>query len=377
MFPLNERLKVEIPTVIPDGAQRDIIYFLARQYGADLPRDWDWSWMTTKGEYQGTLPKRLSKYVFQTTAKKLTSLHVQWIGNLIGHDKDVATTIVEFDITDSLTWPGGKFGDSGSCYWGSHFHDRYLYQTSGGKAIRTYLPVMGRSWLYELPLRTIFTELKMADYNKSAYLLFNGYGYGSGSIRFARVLATYLGYMYKRVGFGITPHIYVNGRGDDNAFLVFPMEYSNNQIRDLVIQLNGENYEDTSDMRDICVVCMDTIGNLDKAKSTISEPDLHICRHCIKEHDLKSCSNCGGVSAYVLGSPDEDYTLMPLANNPKFLVCESCRDDACGRCDGCGGLFFSSELLSSYSKRDYHYYYYCDNCKSESKDEDSNERDEE
>src|SRR6185295_6706860 len=47
-----------------------------------LPEDWDWVWVVAKGDYAGTMPKRIAKYFYKSRGLKSPPSFLQEIGNL-------------------------------------------------------------------------------------------------------------------------------------------------------------------------------------------------------------------------------------------------------------------------------------------------------
>ena len=97
-----------------------------RDFDWQLPRDFDWHCRVGgKGEFVGTLPKRLAKYAHKQGSKLSESLLSQ-VGSAMAA---YAGKSSEFDLeickyTHATDWRDGDFSDSGSCYWGGNSASR-------------------------------------------------------------------------------------------------------------------------------------------------------------------------------------------------------------------------------------------------------------
>ncbi|KKK49685.1 hypothetical protein LCGC14_3132550, partial [marine sediment metagenome] len=70
--------------------------------GSETPWVWDWK-VSGKGEYIGTLPKRIGKLVWQARKVKLSPAQLTEIGN-IGAAYSGKHFSYYFDIVDHITW---------------------------------------------------------------------------------------------------------------------------------------------------------------------------------------------------------------------------------------------------------------------------------
>src|SRR5574337_778366 len=98
---------------------------MAIQYNQDFPNSLsrfniyafiqtiEWRWLN----HRGTLPKRISKWYYDTYHKKMSEKLASTIGNIV-RKNTIPNKEYHFDFTKSFTWKDGDFGDAGSCFWG-------------------------------------------------------------------------------------------------------------------------------------------------------------------------------------------------------------------------------------------------------------------
>src|SRR5688572_6324743 len=147
-----------------------------------LPDDWQWTWIVQRGEYVGTLPKRIRSFYFKQHGIKCPDSFIEQIGNLARQHSD-SQSYYTFEIVDQFDWEAGDFGDSGSCYWGGNAGARIMLNDNGGMAVCFFTDSghgYARAWFVEID-----TDL---------FIIFNGYGFGRGinaTLTIARVLASF------------------------------------------------------------------------------------------------------------------------------------------------------------------------------------------
>src|SRR5690242_18500461 len=59
-----------------------------RPYLPDLAVGWQWTWVVQKGEFAGTLPKRIRNYYFKTHKIKCPDSFIEQIGNIARQHTD-------------------------------------------------------------------------------------------------------------------------------------------------------------------------------------------------------------------------------------------------------------------------------------------------
>lgn len=268
-----------------------------------LPLDWDWHCRVGgKGEFVGTLPKRIAKLAHQNGSKLSDSLLSQ-IGSAMASYSGKST---EYDLeivryTDNTDWHSGDFGDEGSCYWGGNSAARASMKEDKCYALRYYQygHGMGRAWIKD-----------MGGY----HVLWNSYGVDVQ--RSARVLSTLLGLSYRKVSLSnfraTTGTVWING---------------------------GSGY---------AIGAQDTIGELDRVDLEIdiveSDDNTSRCSDCGDYCDIDSGADVNG--SFVCESCLENYCSCERCgdyqNNDDIVrvddsyYCEYCAERIATKCDDCG-----------------------------------------
>jgi hypothetical protein len=297
------------------------------------PKDWSWDWCVNgRGEYVGTLPKRLQKYYYNEWKIKLGKETISQIGNL-GRQHCPKTEQVGyfFDFTQTFDWDAGDFGDDGSCFWSCHAAARDMLAENGAYAIRFYEDKNGedgyaRAWL-----------VRKNDY----LVVFNGYG--METLRIARILSAYLdNAYYKRISltnnYEESGTLYINGGG---GFLVGSQQVVNN-ISSLDFGW-GDAY--------CCTECGDRVD--DEYRNNDGE---RFCETCFYER-YQHCKDCGEIlceyeqyvydfSVYCNSCFDAFAAFCPLCGEathnddihatPAGERCETCADRDFFKCAQCG-----------------------------------------
>lgn len=309
----------------------------ARRLLPALPAGWDWTWVVTgRGEYVGTFPKRVGKWLYKENSLKAPATFLQELGNIARrHTEDNITYTYEF--VNRFDWQAGDFGDRGSCYWGGHSGAREVMENEGGLAIRFYNDGkgFGRAWI--------------APIDENLYIVFNGYGFTHyPTLTIARVLAAHVGGSYKKIG--LLNHgssaglLYINS---DNGFIVGSpdaiAEYSEYDLQ------WGEGIT--------CENCGDELYEDDMYHGVDGE---RYCEHCFYQ-EYTYCGRCGETThnddAHYIEYRSED-------------VCEYCYDRYYVRCEGCENSFLDGDCTDvngvSYCNEDClaEHTYECEHCES-------------
>jgi len=148
----------------------------------------DWL-VTGKGDYVGTFPKRVAKWLFKRHGVKLSASHLQTIGNLVSDhvSKDSADIYLAFDQEYTEGSEARDYCHHDSCWWGEGRKGlREGFVKEGGWAIRQfdgYTPT-SRCWI-------------VWDKEHSCYVLFNAYG-KTDLANFSRNLSTAWGLSYSQ-----------------------------------------------------------------------------------------------------------------------------------------------------------------------------------
>lgn len=192
-LPLDEKFVINVPnnTIDERGREaiKDALFSVGLNHGRShwsstpLPADWNWDWLITQGEYRGTFPKRVAKYFALVHNIKLDANELSTIGSIA--KKYCPTGEFTVDLTHKFDWEAGDFGDRGSCFWNGSADARKVLKRNKALAIRFYDQLgkgNARAWVAQAPF---------------GWVVFNGYGHSTPTI--ARILADYVGYVYKKI----------------------------------------------------------------------------------------------------------------------------------------------------------------------------------
>lgn len=361
----------------PDGY---IAYFA-------FPEDWAWDWLVTgKGEYVGTLPKRIGKYLHQQYSFKLSSEILSKIGNL-AHEHSPKSLDYTFDLTDRLVgWDFGNYGDGGSCFGGDHAGALDMLEQHDGLGVRFYDAEgngQARCWLVrDTP----------AD---NMAILFNGYGFkGNATLAIARALSAYLGVSYKKInltnngnshgtlwfnggesmqndghGLGDRGIGYVLGAADEIEHVTnhdFHWEEVDNvTCYECGCRLSeGEGRYSDITQNDYCESCYDELFSYcESCDSECWANDMHevyhvtrygnrsqyVCEECW--HNAVTCDKCGDYW--------DSYGTQQLASGE--YLCPDCVDQYAVTCEDCDELFYVRDV------QDLDGHTYCDDCAQDHK----------
>jgi hypothetical protein len=342
---LHEEITFSLPSGIVDKVGQDEICNLLPDA---LPVDWKWECrIGGKGEYVGTLPKRIAKYFYQKYRTKLPSDLLGKIGSIMSAHTNNQNDYC-FDFTNKFDWDSGDYGDRGSCYWGCHSSAKDLLQDNGALAMRFYNEGKGyaRAWLYP---------------RNSGYVVFNGYGLET--IQISRILASYLGLSYRKITLENNGEssgtIWINGA---SGFIVDSEENVNS------IECYDLGIENDSSCCTNCGHCTDELTNVG---------DDFLCENCLSD-DYFYCEDCGEYCCNddwndvdgqgVCDSCLDNYFYCEICNKYHSAdmvevdgksICSDCLDDETFTCDCCENL-----RLNSYHNR-IGDKVICDDCKDE------------
>lgn len=99
----------------------------------------------------GRLLKRFAKW-YKSQYSQIDSAEMGIVGDCLQYFVNEGGLDFIFDFTDSINWNDGKFGHSGSCWWGDYSDSRATFENGGGWAIRFYGNEsdengIGRTWI--------------------------------------------------------------------------------------------------------------------------------------------------------------------------------------------------------------------------------------
>jgi len=255
-------------------------------------------YVVPRGEYCGSLVKRLRKYLHKTMSPEVFALVTNdllgEIGSIVGEYQNAK---VQFDFTDCLDWCDGDFGDEGSCYFNRDGCRHWLpdkLMEHGCHAIR----------FYDADNRGIARALLLPRGHDT--LVFNSYGFTL--LKTTRILATILGMSYRRVLLsndgGTTGDLYLNNHGESYVIASCVDEYSTDCPTRIELRLDCSNK----------IECECCASRIDPDSAIIVDGDSY-CRDCVNY-----CDSC---EEYVTG----DTTTVHTSRTRTQEVCESCLDN--------------------------------------------------
>jgi hypothetical protein len=275
-----------------------------------LPEDWQWLWKIQRGEYAGTMPKRVSQYYYKVHNLKSPDKFLEDIGNLARPHSHEAVTY-RFDFVDRIDWESGDFGDDGSCWWWDSSRAREMLEDNGGLAVRFFDDRddgYGRAWIVE---------------DDKMHIVFNGYGFpGNATLTIARILAAWMGVEYKKIG------LQNEGTASGALWIDSGIGYVLGKTEDIArtrhLDLGWEELYGTR-----CENC--GTGLMDD-QVLYGADDLIYCEHCYYER-FDSCSYCG-----------ETYWKEDITAVDYDYVCQGCLERHYTICDGCGDFIRNADV---------------------------------
>lgn len=302
---LNEKLTKIIYKLYPDH-----MFF----HNDEIP---DGEWITKQGKF----PKRFARLIKDRLGIKLDNRAMGSIGEL-------AQKIIEynlkqetgyFDLTSTLDWSRGSFGDEGSCFWSDRSSARDTLEYYGSLAIRFYSEYQPYSEVFGIGRAWIITKYP------DKIILLNAYGpYNLETIfkylrsfwrsRFGIEL---YGNRIDLLNYGDTcGYLYINS---GSGYLISEdPEISGIQIIDLEFDQKSGEYAHHRSIN--CYNCGDIINPDD----SIFHEDEHYCERCYAEIFI-TCYRCN----YTLWRDDT------IESRSGRLYCRACYDIRFFRCGGC------------------------------------------
>ena len=317
--------------------------FLCREVSCcEFPDDWSWDWLVGgKGEYVGSLPKRIAKWFRQKHGIKLIPEVLSEIGNLGSVNCDKQSTYY-IDFNASFEWCASEFGDRGSCIMtkgGGYSGAREMLRENDAIAIRfftadDYCNGYARAFIAD-----------MEDY----CILFNGYGIDT--IKQARILAQLMdNAYYYRLGlnnFGSREKgIWINGDhpfGDDHGigYAIGPQE----------IVTASTTHDLRWDVREEDTLACENCGrSIDSEDHYHNDTGEDICERCYDD-DYTCCDHCGNIIS-------NDYAICP--SNDSGAYCTNCAERFLVKCSECNEWVYHDNARSGPDRREY-----CESCHDE------------
>jgi hypothetical protein len=275
-----------------------------------LPDDWAWVWVVARGDYAGTMPKRISKYFYKTHGLKSPESFLQEIGN-IARRHSTALVTYTFEFVNRFNWRPGEFGDGGSCYFGGRGAALEMLEENGGMAMCFFDETgrsLARAWLVPA---------------EGVHIVFNGYGFaGTPTLTIARVLALHLSASYKKI------HLENAGSASGALWINNAVGYAVGP-ESVIDGIDDYDFEWTELYRDYCAECG---TGLDEDNSYYGPDDQSYCEECYYRL-FDSCSICG-----------ETYYRENVTVVGHDYVCDYCLERRYSLCDGCGEYFPNDEV---------------------------------
>lgn len=318
----------------------------------------DRSWVVVRGEYAGTLPKRISSWLFKVHGVRMTAAQLSTIGN-IAKKHCIASDTYYLDFTACFDWRAGDFGDSGSCYWGCHEYARTMLADHDSLAVRLYKDSEGengyaRAWIVFPKKNELRYAERRADKPDLA-VIYNAYGIDL--IRLTRLVATHLNLSYSKVELRNqgtdSGTLWING-GTGYA-LGLPQAIDGLERVNLDWESNEYSCANCGDTigedegygpdGDLCESCCDEIytrcercGEYTRNEDTISVDGETWCDSCFDRHGF-ICEDC-----------EENYHVrysntVELYDGGERTVCDNCLDQKYTRCADCDKYAPDDDIL--------------------------------
>lgn len=284
--------------------------------------------ITNKGDspsgYVGTFIKRIGKYLHNEYKFNLSPELAGKIGS-IARDS-LSDNTYHMDFTDSFNWEDGDFGDEGSCYWGRRTIARtILREEFDAYAVRFYdndNNGYGRAWI--IP----YLE---------GMLIYNAYPSNFKLATIARIVATYLGLSYSKVGFSIngdtSGDVWIN---NGCAYHLYPFGNTASGIESVNLEYDTDDYKECT-----CDRCGDSVASLEDGYYF---GDSFYCEDCYNEY-VRYCGHC-----------QNDY----WHNDGRYIngewICDSCILDNYTECSNCGEYIHNDDIQEVDGD------YYCESC---------------
>lgn len=345
MIELNKRTELSLPegTISQSGIHEIMRLITSQQIGIGqwqalnpdtelhylppLPANWQWQWLiTARGDYVGTMPKRVRKYYRKAHGLKSPDTFIEEVGNVARRHSDTHLSYT-FEFVSEFDWDAGDFGDRGSCYWGDHAQARDMLRDNGALAIRFYSDTgrgKARAWIVEIPFAP-----------SPYYILFNGHGFpGDPTLVIARVFAHFVGMNYYKIR--VTNNGAPNGMlwiDGGKGYVICDQSHLEQG------KMASYDFDFVEPYR--CESCGDAITHDNMYYGSDSNC---YCEQCFYEV-FETCSYCGETHYH------EDITFVDYD-----YYCEACLDSQCVQCNKCKEHVHKSDANSIEASS------YCDNC---------------
>jgi len=385
--------------ITPTGQERielwlwDTIRLYDARRRPRLPDWWVWEWAVTRSEYKyvGTMPKRISKWVWKEWGIRLKPDELAEIG-VIAKQHTIEDNTYVFDIAPTPPrWTKGDFGDPDSCYFGVNISAQDVLASLNATALRIFRPIdivtevdrhcARTTWCCDIQKQAVTMdthhfgcmcngctqarryniklEKKYGQYiwfggvpeyqtdpllsgwgrcwvvpHDKGLVLFNAYGHYQ-LFALARILATLLGLSYRKIEVtGDSDSLWINGShmsGGGTGGAGYLLNHPEILDKTSCVTLNCDNAE-TGELF-FCTYCEDNYDHED-TESIITTDDGEICDKCYENY-YDTCSHCNNIQLAIQLNPINDVG----------LYCPACREQLALTCDHCGDWYIGNNLI--------------------------------
>lgn len=285
-----------------------------------LDSELDWSWVTSRG----TLPKRLSRHIYNNHKAKLSKELLAEIGN-IGKQHSDGGGEYHFDFSRGICdWVRGEFGDPESCFFSCHSAAQDMLYNLDAYVMRFFSPSpneyggtyyenyygLGRAWMVPWSGNFVF---------------FNGYGLPL--LRMVRIFTQWSGLDYKKIG------VANNGNESGTLWINNGRGYVVGKTQD-ILKINNIDFHE-EDPEGSCSSCGYAVGE-DYYRHD-GNGEIY-CPDCWFDF-MFCCEECGDYH-------DRDYEHV----HDGYGYCESCFNQMFAQCNSCGDVYGIEEVI--YSEHD-------------------------
>jgi hypothetical protein len=313
----------DIEPAVPENGIREVGRILTDKFPGHfnsaetaLPTDFDLRWIVKDGEYTGTFPKRVSKWLYKEHGVDIGAGVKEQLGNA-ARKHTFTRSSYTYDFTANFGWRAGDFGDSGSCLWESRRGARAIMTANHCLAIRLWDEDkgIGRAWI-------AFPESRPDN-----IFMFNAYPKSVSLEQCAMIVSRHLGGL---------PHescyLTNNGLWSGENFWI-------NMGRAIIM---GNNDGQPNDLRFServrCSFCSQVTGC---CNTTITLDGCIACDRCAG--DLPKCEACGAIGSLTFISG--------------YGYCRRCESVYVSECPMCHLKAITSSMMRIPGS-----YYICTNC---------------
>ncbi len=315
----------------------------------ELSNSFEYVWVNR----QGTLPKRLSRYLYNNYKIKLTQKDLTEIGN-IGRkhsQNEKLSGKYYFDVTHKIcTWERGAFGSWGSCYYSDNINAPKMLETNGALCLRFFTTTKKNaehSYLYYNKFYSYGRAWLIPNTpNTNTYILFNGYGYEL--LEIIRIFSAWLGLSYRKI------NLYNNDSDCNELYINGGLGYIVGLQKDLQIDSYDLCFPEISSL--CCVNCEEAVF---ASEAYNDDNNDYWCNDCYCQEHSECCICCNMQNNDNICNYDDDS------------YCSDCFDNKIGNCAECDEQFKWIDLTQHKDE------YFCDDCIEDIKEKEEKEKEKE